>query len=176
MQTANIMLALGGDSGTQVPKYEVTASEIAVLRLIHGADAVTDVEPLSEVERTSREEITRLSQIYGRAKVDDGSGTQIGAVNLLFPGAAARVFSTIDEIGLPDEFFKPTQRMSSKAAAHSQEPAEKPKAKTKAKTKAEKAAEAKAAKEAEAKADKDDASDAADEDGKADPADPGIFN
>lgn len=159
MQTANVMLSLGGDSGTQVPKYGITASEIAVLRLIHGADAVTEVEPLEDIERTHREEIARLAQLYGRAKVDDGNGDQRSPVTVLFPGAAARTFDTIDEIGLPEEFFKPTQRMTAKTVAKA-EPAAEPK--KKAKTKAEKAE-----KEAEAEA--------GEADGENETADPGIF-
>lgn len=111
MQTANILLALGGDSGNQVPKYDVTASEIAVLRAIHGEDAVTDILPLDAgVERTNRSELARLRARYGAAA--DGEGNRV--VDTLFPGAAARVFETIDELELPRTLFAAKDRVSAK--------------------------------------------------------------
>jgi len=116
MQTANIMVALGGDKGTTVPKYNVTASEIAVLRAIHGADAVTDVEPVGEIERPHREEIARLTREYGRARVPDANGNDVSIVASLFPGAAARTFRTIEELEIPEEFFKAETRVKAKPA------------------------------------------------------------
>ena len=102
MQTANILLALGGDSGNQVPKFGVTAAEIAVLRAIHGEDAVTNVLPLEAGDnRTNRTELARLRARYGAAQ--DGEGNKV--VGTLFPGAAARVFETIDELELPEALF-----------------------------------------------------------------------
>lgn len=114
MQTANCYVHIGGDSGTTVPKYEITASEIAVLRAIHGPDSITDIEPTDDVERTDRQEIARLHQIYSRS---DTIAT--GAVGTLFPGAAARAFQTIDELDIPEDFFKAESRVKPK-------PAEKP--------------------------------------------------
>jgi hypothetical protein len=111
MQIANILLALGGDSGNQVPKFGVTAAEIAVLRAIHGEDAVTNVLPLStKDDRTNRGELARLRARYGAAQ--DGEGNKV--VDTLFPGAAARVFETIDELELPRELFAAKERVSSK--------------------------------------------------------------
>ena len=50
-------------------------------------------------------------------------------VDQVYPGAAARVFETLDEIDLPDDYFKPTERTAPiKAAA----PAAKSRAKAKA--------------------------------------------
>lgn len=120
MQTANIMLALGGDAGNSVPKYGVTAAEIAVLRAIHGDDAVHDIEPTGEdavVEtdhgnprkRTNREELSRLQREYASGRL---FGTDIRAVGALFPGAAARVFEDIEELGLNENAFKPERRAS----------------------------------------------------------------
>lgn len=116
MQTANIMVDLGGDNGNQVPKYKATAAEIAVLISIHGESAVHDIEPLGDeefvdidgeqVRWTNRAELTRLRRIYSTAK--DGEDRLI--IDNLFPGSAAQVFETIDELGLPEEFFKPTAR------------------------------------------------------------------
>lgn len=114
MQTANIMLAIGGGRDNTIPKYGVTAAEAAVLRAIHGEDAVFDVEPLAdeatgeEGSRSNRQERQRLYAVYGAAL--DGNGNKI--VEGLFPGAAARVFENFDELDLPEEYFKATGRVS----------------------------------------------------------------
>ena len=125
MKTANIMLGIGGGRDNTFPKYDVTAGEIAVLRAIHGEDAVFDVEPtdtdaLNENggPRTNRQELARLKAIYGAAR--DGSGARV--VEGLYPGAAARVYEAFDELELPGEYFKATGRAAAVA-----EPAPKPK-------------------------------------------------
>jgi hypothetical protein len=116
MQYANIMLALGGDAGTTVPKTEVSASEIAVLRLIHGSDAVFDVEPVQvsdeKAKRTSREEIRRLTELYGRARVHGPDGNDVSVINVLFPGAGAQAIKDIDDLEIPHEFFKAKSRVT----------------------------------------------------------------
>lgn len=116
MQTANVMLALGGDDGNTVPKYEVTASEIAVLRLIHGESAVTDVAPCGEVRRSAREERSRLVVLYGHARPNDGDAN---AIDILFPGAAAPLFENIADLDLPEDFFKPSTRVTAPPAKKS---------------------------------------------------------
>lgn len=110
MQTANILLALGGDSGNQVPKYGVTAAEIAVLRAIHGEDAVTNVLPVGTVSMTNRAELARLRARYGAAQ--DGEGNKV--VETLFPGVAARVMEDLEELDLPAELFAAKERVSAK--------------------------------------------------------------
>lgn len=147
MQFANIMLALGGDKGTTVPKSEVSASEIAVLQLIHGKDAVFDVEPVEldeddeRAKRTDREEIRRLSEIYGRAKVDTEDGTQVSVITALFPGAGAKAVTDLKDLDIPEEFYKAKSRVSADDA-------------TKSKTSKAKSSKSKAADD---KADKQDA-------------------
>lgn len=111
MQTANVMVAVGGGRDNTVPKYGVTAAEIAVLRALHGSDSVFDVEPADDVERTNREELGRLRAEYGGAK--DGDGERV--VDRLYPGAAARVFEDIDELGLDESLFKAEKRVSTKS-------------------------------------------------------------
>lgn len=108
MEVANIVLSLAGDAGNTVPKFNVTAAEIAVLREIHGEEAVHDIEPIGTIERTSRAERQRLTEIYGR--MHEGQ-RRAPAVERLFPGAAARVFETIEELELPEDFFKAESRV-----------------------------------------------------------------
>jgi len=107
MQIANIILALGGDVGNTIPKYSVTVAEIALLQAIHGEDAVTDVEPVGEISVTNRAERERLREIYGRAT--DGNGNKV--IELVYPGAAARVFERLDELALVPEQFKTVARV-----------------------------------------------------------------
>jgi hypothetical protein len=127
MKTANIMLAIGGGRDNTVPKENVTAAEIAVLRAIHGEDAVFDVEPTSQDALDAngqpvknRQELARLKRIYGGAK--DGNGTP--HVENLFPGVAARVYEGFDELDLPEDFFKATGRLRAATPAKPKSKAE----------------------------------------------------
>lgn len=128
MQYANILLALGGDGGNQVPKFFVTPAEVLILQAIHGDQAVTEVDiiDLGDLpektndqiafkeeleERTNAQELGRLREEYRFARVDDGNGSQLLVMNSLFPGAGAKApesFSDIDTI--PDEFYKAEDR------------------------------------------------------------------
>lgn len=113
MEIADVMVALGGDKGNTVPKYGVSVSEVAVLRAIHGDDAVFDIKPTGERAVSNRDELERLRLTYGGAK--DGEGNSI--LGQMFPGAAARVFQTFDELDLPEFLLLPTQRVSTKVEA-----------------------------------------------------------
>lgn len=112
MQTANCLVKLGGDPGNTVPMFGLTAAEIAVLQVIHGNDAVVDIKPTGTVETTHRAERQRLIEKYGRQQDGDWRAP---AVDRLFPGAAARVFETFDELGIDEEFFAASGRVSSAA-------------------------------------------------------------
>jgi hypothetical protein len=177
MQIANILLALGGNSDSTVPKYGVTPAEVAVLRQIHGEDSVTDVEPVGDVERPNRDERKRLAEAYGRR---DPTGRHLApAVDALFPGVASRVFETFDELDLPEEFYKAATRVSARPPRESEPvevapaaPAAEPKkpskkaaaaAAAKAAAEAADAAAAEAAAAAQAEAEGDDGDDGDDE-------------
>lgn len=130
MQLATVTLAIAGDRGTTVTKYDVTPSEVAVLRFLHGDDAVTDIELTGETKRKHAEERDRLAELYGR---QIGERRVAVAVNALFPGAAARLFDTFSELDLPDEFYKAETRKlptaekpkrGKKAEAQAEAPAE----------------------------------------------------
>jgi hypothetical protein len=110
MEIANVLVGLGGDRGNTVPKYGVTAAEIAVIRSIHGEDSVFDIEPIGEVSRPSRVERSRLVAVYGRAM----DGNQNSIVEKLYPGAAAPLFETLDSLELPDDFYKTATRVARK--------------------------------------------------------------
>ncbi|MGF7008108.1 hypothetical protein [Aminobacter sp. BE322] len=142
MQLASILLAIGGDTGNTVPKYDVTPAEVAVLRVIHGDDAVTEIEPISEVARTSRAERQRLIEIYASVQPDGSRRSR--AVDMLFPGVAARVFESFDEIDdLDESFFKAETRVGARKAAPDQDVAKasaKPRATRKSKQAEEPAA------------------------------------
>lgn len=112
MQTATVLLALGGDTGNTVSKYGVTPAEAAVLQMIHGSDAVFDIAPGEDVTRTNREELARLRFTYGKP---EGSNER-SAVDVLFPGAAARVFESFDELDLDESFYKAEKRVKPKPA------------------------------------------------------------
>lgn len=160
MQTATCWVALGGDTGNTVPKFDVTPAEIAVLQLIHGSDAVFDISPGPDVNRSNRDERSRLQAFYGKP---EGS-REPSAVNVLFPGIGARLPETFDELELDESFFKATERATTKpaAAAVAEEvddtdaddandaPEPKPVKMTAKQAKAAKAAEVKAAKDAKA--------------------------
>ena len=113
MQLANVLLALGGQRGNSVPKRAVTAAEIAVLMAIHGVDAVYDITPLDdEIERSSRDEKARLFEKYP-ARDEDGRFV----VEAVYPGNAPVVHQEIADLGLPEELFATTQRVTAKPKA-----------------------------------------------------------
>jgi hypothetical protein len=76
------MVALNGDITFTVFKQDVTVPEIAILRAIHGADAVRDIKPLHMDKRSHSEERQRLLLEYGNAK--DSKDESI--FEKLFPG------------------------------------------------------------------------------------------
>jgi hypothetical protein len=117
LQTANIMVAIGGDRGNTVPKYGVSATEIAVLQAIHGPDAIFDVEPADDIEDGNRDELAvELKEVYTGARMRS-------LVEALYPGAAARVFENLDELDVTDEQYKAETRKKSRKSAEKAAPA-----------------------------------------------------
>ena len=64
-QRCNVLVFLGGDLNNSVYKAGVTPPEIAVLRQVHGASSVRDIEIEESVTLSSDQERERLSLIYG---------------------------------------------------------------------------------------------------------------
>jgi hypothetical protein len=95
MQHASCQVALNGDLTFIVPKPDVTVAEIAVLRAIHGADAVRDIQPTFMDKRPHAEERERLMFEYGAAR--DHKDEIL--VKQLFPGLSPLPV-TFKDIGL----------------------------------------------------------------------------
>lgn len=68
MQHASCIVALGGDITFTVVKPDVTVPEIALLKAIHGADAVRDINPTFMDKRPHSVERDRLNFEYGHAR------------------------------------------------------------------------------------------------------------
>lgn len=112
MELANCLVALAGDRDNTVPKYRVTAAEIAVLLGIHGPDSVFDIEPLEdEISVAPRDEVGRLLAHYP-AKDEDG---KLVVLNV-YPGTTPVLHQTLADLGLPDALYKTTERVKPKAA------------------------------------------------------------
>ena len=80
---------------------------MAVLREIHGEAAVFDINPGEDVERSNREERSRLLMDYGKPP----GSREMSAVEALFPGMAARLPDSFAELELDDSFYKATGRV-----------------------------------------------------------------
>ena len=120
MQIADCLVRIGGDVGNTVPRYGVTAAELALLREIHGEDAVVEITPIGEVEDYNPvEERSRLSSVYGAAK--SCHDKEQFAFAVLYPGANPRLFDKISDIGIPEACFaasgrvKPDEKAPAKA-------------------------------------------------------------
>lgn len=103
METANVLVRLGGDLGNAVPKIGVTPAEILVLKHIHGSDAVVDVRPAGfDKRRRHEEEYNRLAATYDRGAgefVSRPGEEREGVMAKLFPGAMRRLPVTLADIG-----------------------------------------------------------------------------
>lgn len=138
MEQANILLALGGDGRNQVPKYGVTAAEVAILQRLHGDDSVTDVEVLDDQAmgptdedgdsepRTAKQELARLSEIYRDARLEDGKRFEVAQ---LFPVASA-IPTKLSDLDIPKEFFKVTEKKEKKTKKKADDTASKKAEKT----------------------------------------------
>lgn len=117
MDYVNLQVAIGGDAGNTVPKFYVPVSEIPVLMAIHGPDALTEFEqvdvPADREDLSNAEEMQRLASIYGN--VTDGEGAPI--LRQVYPGAGAKVITSIDDIDIPEGAMKVKERETLKKAS-----------------------------------------------------------
>jgi hypothetical protein len=89
MQTANCHVRLGGDMNNEIFKGCVTVAEIALLRAVHGNDAVVKVQATGNDKRPHAAEIDRLKDVYG-AKVFE----------TVFPGSYPQLPVNFKDIGI----------------------------------------------------------------------------
>lgn len=131
MDYVNIQVAIAGDTGNTVPKFQVPVSEIPVLQALHGEDAVFDFElvenPVGVEELSNRDEMQRLNSIYGH--VTDRHGENV--LRQVYSGSRAQVITELDDLDLPEGAFAVKERAV---------PADKPKKAPAKKTATKKAA------------------------------------
>jgi hypothetical protein len=96
MEYANVEIRLAGSLENTVRK-EVTAPEIAILKAIHGHDAVVNIKKSRSASVEQGAERSRLEKHYGEA-----------AIARFFPGVTAKLPSTLAEVGVevPEETSK----------------------------------------------------------------------
>lgn len=96
MQRANCFVRLSGDLGTNIPKYGITPPEAAVLRRLHGPDAVNQLTLVSGNDKTPHAEVMEelLKQYTARNK-----DSNVPVVLELFPGINPRLPTTFAEVG-----------------------------------------------------------------------------
>ena len=88
MEYANTEIRIGGSLENTVIK-EVSAPEIAVLRAIHGEDALVNTVKSRIGDIDARNERERLTKIYG-----------VEVLKKLFPGAMSVIPSKLADVGV----------------------------------------------------------------------------
>lgn len=94
MQICNCTVAIGGEAGMTVVKERVTVPELAILRVVHGEDAVRNIEVIADESVDSADERSRLASIYKNPE---------NVVRDAF-GAAGALPKTLEDAGISDEF------------------------------------------------------------------------
>jgi hypothetical protein len=96
MEHANVEIRLAGSLENTVRK-EVSAPEIAVLKAIHGHDAVVNIKKSRTDSLGQEVERARLEKHYGES-----------VIGRFFPGVTAKLPSTLAEVGVevPEETSK----------------------------------------------------------------------
>lgn len=88
METALIEVLLNGNVGNTIIK-RVTASEVTILKQIHGDDAVTNPSDIIKTSTSNPEEVERLRRVYGKSAVEKS-----------FPGSMPVLPSTFASVGI----------------------------------------------------------------------------
>ncbi len=101
MKLYSARVRLAGELKNEVNKYNLTASELLILRALHGAsenasDPVVDIKETGSVNRSDAKERSRLAGIYTNFRGQDG---------------ATIVRNTLGPAGvpLPQEYVEPEQ-------------------------------------------------------------------
>lgn len=64
MQKVNCVVAVGGDIGNKIQKLDITVAEVALLRVVHGEGAVTEVYSVGESDESDRQVYEALKNAY----------------------------------------------------------------------------------------------------------------
>lgn len=96
MEHANVEIRLAGSLENTVRK-EVSAPEIAIIKALHGHDAVVNIKK----SRTAS-----VEQVVERARLEKKYGEE--AIARFFPGVTAKLPTTLAEVGVevPEETSK----------------------------------------------------------------------
>lgn len=96
MQHCSCIVFLDGDRNSSVHKPDVTVAEIALLRAIHGPDAVEGIKPTYMGKEKPMQELARLRFAYMNSNVTKEGAPLVDAV---YPGRAPLIPRTLDELG-----------------------------------------------------------------------------
>lgn len=89
MQVVNCSVRLGSNLNSVVRKTGVTVAEILVLRAIHGADSVVDIQRVMQDKRSRSDEMDRLLSLYSASVVKG-----------VFPGANPSLPADLSDVGI----------------------------------------------------------------------------
>jgi|TARA_R110000803_G_scaffold87023_1_gene153605 hypothetical protein len=116
-QLCRCTVAIGGDIRSVVPKTQVTPAEIMLLQSIHGADAVTNIRVIGELDSTVDEERNRLGSFYKDEKVV-GMFNQFGDLPATLD--AARIPVELLDPSWKPEAAKPVKKKATKKRARTE--------------------------------------------------------
>ena len=117
MQVVTCDVHIGGDRNHVVVKTGVTVAEIEILRVIHGNDAVLNIQPTKQDTRKHAEELDRLRRIYKRRMPgSDSKGTK-NIVDVVYPGPRPNLPATLKDIGVEYPTEAAQARTKKKAVA-----------------------------------------------------------
>jgi hypothetical protein len=116
-QLCRCTVAIGGDIRSVVPKTQVTPAEIMLLQSIHGADAVTNIRVVGELDATMDQERNRLGSFYKDEKVI-GMFNQFGDLPATLE--AARIPNELLDPSWKPEPVKPVKKKATKKRARTE--------------------------------------------------------
>ena len=116
-QLCKCTVAIGGDIRSVVPKTQVTPAEIMLLQSIHGADAVTNIRVVGELDATMDQERNRLGSFYKDEKVVS-MFNQFGDLPATLE--AARIPDELLDPSWKPEPLKPVKRRATKKRARTE--------------------------------------------------------
>lgn len=119
MRLVDCVVRLGGKMDMQIPKASISVAEVAVLRMIHGHDAVVSIFPRSNDRRSHRDEKDRLRHEYRTVRVGD-NGPNI--VDHMWPGHDPKLPVDLSDLGIGED--SPTLEVNAEKPVAEPPPAE----------------------------------------------------